>query len=82
MQWDCTFLHTALTIATPSHILRTSKMFNPQLVEWDRVKHIANAVVDSVKQLKLSIETSHTKLNAAMLREQTMGKLCVKVTYT
>jgi hypothetical protein len=57
-------------------------MSNPQLVEWDRVKHIANAVVDSVKQLKLSIETSHTKLNAAMLREQTMGKLCVKVTYT
>jgi len=50
-------------------------MSSPQLIDLDRVKQMANAVVESVKQLKLSIETSSTRLNATMLREQTLGTI-------
>lgn len=48
-------------------------MSNPQSVDLDRVEQLANAVIESVEQLKISIETSSTRLNAAILREQTLG---------
>jgi len=50
-------------------------MFKPQIIDLGRVERMANAVVESVKQLKLSIENSSTRLNAAMLREQTLGTI-------
>lgn len=39
----------------------------------DRIEGMANAVIEFMKQLKSSIETTSTRLNAAMLREQTLG---------
>jgi hypothetical protein len=48
-------------------------MFNPQLLDVGRIERVANAVTESIKQLKLSIEKYSTQLNAAMLRQQTLG---------
>jgi hypothetical protein len=43
------------------------------MVDLSRVERMLNTVIESVKQLKLSIETKSTRLNAAMLRQQTLG---------
>jgi hypothetical protein len=53
-------------------------MSNPQPVGLDRVEQMANAVIESVKELKLSIETSSSSLTPAMLREQTLGTVMPK----
>jgi hypothetical protein len=48
-------------------------MFNPPLLDVGRVERVANAVAESIKQWKLSIERCSTQLNAAVLRQQTLG---------
>jgi hypothetical protein len=48
-------------------------MFEPPLLDMGRVERVANAVVESIKQSKLSIEKCSTQLDAAMLRQQTLG---------
>ena len=53
-------------------------MFKPPLIDLSRLERMANTVAESVKQLKLSIENSSTRLNVAMLREQTLGSLTPK----
>lgn len=50
-------------------------MLKAPLIDLGRIERAANTVADTVKQLKSSIENSSTKLNAAMLREQTIGIL-------
>lgn len=47
-------------------------MSTPKL-DLDWIKGMADAVVELVKKLKLSIETTSTRLNATMLRDQTLG---------
>jgi hypothetical protein len=48
-------------------------MFKPPLVDLSRLERMADTIAESVKQLKLSIENSSTRLNAAVLREPTLG---------
>jgi hypothetical protein len=59
----------------PPHLHTTTnlKMFNPPLLDMGRVERLANAVVESIKQLRISIENCSTRLNATMLRQQTLG---------
>jgi len=57
----------------------TTRMFKPPLVDLSRFERMANTVADSVKQLKLSVDKSSTKLNTAVLREQTLGIITSKL---
>jgi hypothetical protein len=56
-------------------------MFSPPLLDMGRVERVANAVVESIKQLKLSIENCSTRLNATMLRQQTLGICCFQLMF-
>ncbi|GAB7324170.1 hypothetical protein MBLNU13_g07541t1 [Cladosporium sp. NU13] len=51
-------------------------MSTPKL-DLDRIKGMADAVVELVKKLKLSIETTSTRINATMLRDQTLANVAV-----
>lgn len=51
-------------------------MSRSPLIDMDRIEKLANAVVDSVKQLESSVDTAGTKLTAAELRKQTLGIYC------
>jgi hypothetical protein len=65
-------IEESLTSYPELHHHRKFRMSTPKL-DLDRIKGMADAVIESVKKLKLSIETTSTRLSATMLRDQTLG---------
>lgn len=48
---------------------------NQQPTNLSRFERIANALLESLKQIKLTIEKADSKLSPSMLREQTLGNI-------
>jgi hypothetical protein len=59
------------------HAIANPKMFNPPVLDVGRIERVGKDVAESITQLKLSIEKCGTQLNAAMLRQQTLGIITI-----